>query len=131
MKKQSIFITSIIGILGLVSVSMWMFSLQSAEADVIIPCDWEPRPDNPDEITCVPSPGGGGGWPKLILDPQPLPPMGDTIVINQQPLPRLYLNSSLFSNTTEIKISPLMDESVIIGGINSTNGSNTNTSLPS
>jgi hypothetical protein len=47
-------------------------------------------------------------------------------MLNQQPLTRLLLDSSLFSNTTKIKISPLDDGFIIISAINSTNVSNEN-----
>jgi hypothetical protein len=137
MKKQSIFIISMIGILGAVSVSVWMFPLKSAEAEVIIGCDWETEPGAKDP-TCVGP--AQGGWPRIMLNPQPLPPMSNWVMLNPQPLPpmsnwvmlnpqplpRLFLDSSLFSNTTDIKISPLNDGSIIISAINSTNGSNTN-----
>ena len=85
-------------------------------------CEWEPVPGTVNELTCVPT----GEFPRLMLNPQPLPPISNWVMLNPQPLPPLLLDSSLFSSTTEIKISPLKDGSIIISAINSTNGSNTN-----
>lgn len=116
MKYPMVFIVSIIGMLGIILVSVWMLPFEPAVAQ----CEWEPIPGS-NEITCVPSPGA---W--IRLNPQPLPPMGNWVMLNPQPLPPIFLDKSLFSNTTQIKISPLKDGSIIISAINSTNGSKLN-----
>ena len=64
------------------------------------------RDDGLNELTCVPT----GEW--VMLTPQSLPP--------------IFLDKSLFSNTTEIKISPQKDGSIIISAVNSTDVSNLN-----
>ena len=120
MKNQSIFIVFMIGIFGTVSVSAWMFPLSSVQAASW--CRWEPIPHS-NEITCVPT----SEWPRVMLNPQPLPPMSNWVMLNPQPLPPLFLDSSLFSNSTGIKISPQSDGSIIIITMNSTNTSNLNT----
>jgi hypothetical protein len=75
-------------------------------------CDWEEIPGT-NEITCVPVP-----W--MMLNPQPLPPMGNWMMLNPQPLPPIVLDKSLFASNAEIKISPQTNGSIIINTINST-----------
>jgi hypothetical protein len=70
MKNQSIFIISLIGILEAILVTVWMFPLKLSEAEVIIGCEWEEVQVGEDEITCVgPT---QGGWPRMMLNQQPL-----------------------------------------------------------
>ncbi|MGC2309836.1 MAG: hypothetical protein WA461_15640 [Nitrososphaeraceae archaeon] len=45
--------------------------------------------------------------------------LGEWVMLNPQSLPPIFLDKSLFSNTTEIKISPQKDGSIIISAVNS------------
>ena len=64
------------------------------------------RDDGLNELTCVPT--------------------GELVMLTPQSLPPIFLDKSLFSNTTEIKISPQKDGSIIISAVNSTDASNLN-----
>lgn len=53
-------------------------------------------------------------------------PTGEWVMLNPQPLPPIFLDKSLFSDTTETKISPQKDGSITISAVNVTDASNLN-----
>ena len=145
MKNQILFLISAISIFTAVGTmgSVSAIDIPHSIGSVVTPgCDWEPIPGS-DEITYSCGLGDPfGGLPiNMMVQPYPhlnnlmsfnsqqLNPMSNWVMLNPQPLPpvncpmcgAIVLDKSIFEITSEVKITPQNDGSIVISAVMSNN----------